>query len=245
MLPLRQVLDSLQVSFQQLAEMCLTAMGKSDNPPTCRVCAHNSIVRKHHSDPLSLPIPLKNMPATMYVPSTLLTHPVMYISAQGSWVELPHPQSSHDQLGMHFPSISDPGVTHSCDLILTTCLSSRGLLFGSSSMPHPVEHFCYQSGLHGSNCSQRTTVHWHHTFPSMSHPLDLQAHLKRATSYDTTSHRVNGIPGVQLLEVWNQFSHLSQLCSPQYVSSCTVGTDRKSQNSMYSARAGYYLMISL
>jgi hypothetical protein len=33
----------------------------------------------------------------------------------------------------------------------------------------------------------------HHALPSAYHPVDGQAHLKTATSYDNTIYRVNGI----------------------------------------------------
>jgi len=66
-----------------------------------------------------------------------------------------------------------------------------------------------------------------------------------ATSFDNSSHRVNGIPALQWLEVWIQFLHSSQVASPYCFQSCTNGTHQISQNSMNSMRVGSDLMVSL
>jgi len=224
--------------------MCLSAIRQSENPPKYGVAIHCTIVQKRHSDPKCLPIPMRNMPGAIYVPSTLLKHPVKCISPQGSSVQLVLPHSCRDQQGVHSPSVSEQAVSHSRVSILTTSLSFRALQFGSSGVPWPVERPGLQSGSHASNSSQRNTVHRRRAFPSQSHPLNLQAHLKRTTSPDNTSHRVNGIPALQGLEVWIQFSHSSQFASPHYFLSCTNETHQKSQNSKNSVRAGHCLMVS-
>jgi len=108
-------------------------MGKSENPPKYRVAIHWTIVLKRYTDPRCLPIPMGNMPGTIYVPSTHLKHPVKSISPQGSGVLHAHPQSSRDQHGVHSPSISEPGVSHSRVLILTTSLHA-----GLRNLHHPV-----------------------------------------------------------------------------------------------------------
>jgi hypothetical protein len=177
--------------------MCLSANGKLENPPKCRLAIHCTIVLTHHSDPRCLPIPRRNMPAAIYVPSTLLMHPVTCISPQGLRVLLARPQRIRAHQGVHSPSVSEPGVSHSQVSILTTFLLFRALLFGTSGVPHPVDHPALQIGWHASNSAQRNTVHRRGAFPSKSHPLDLQAHLKTVTSPDNTSHRVNGIPALQ------------------------------------------------
>jgi len=137
------------------------------------------------------------MLAAIHELSTLLKHLVKCIFPQGSLVLLALPQSIRDQQGVHSPSGSEQVVSHSRVSILTTSLLCRALQFGSSVVPHPVEHPGLKSRLHASNSSQRNAVPRCRAFPSKSHHLDLQAHLNTATSSENTSHRVNGIPALQ------------------------------------------------
>jgi len=118
--------------------------------------------------------------------------------------------------------------------MLTTSWLSTVFFFGSSGVPHPVERLGHPSGWHALNFSLRNTVPWHHAFPSQSHPVDPQAHLKTVTLPENTSHRVNGIPELLRLEVWIQFSHSSQFASSHYFLSCTNGTHQIFQNSINS-----------
>jgi len=229
MLRLRQARDTPQLCWHALAEMCLWAIGQSENPPKYRVAIHCIIVLECHSNARRLPTPMRNMPAAIWEPSTLLKHPVKCISPQGFLVQFVSPQV----------------VSHSRLLILTTSLSSRALLFGSSGVPHPVEHLGLQSAWHASNYSQRNTVHRPRAFPSLSHSLDFQVHLTTAALSDNTSQRVNGIPALQWIEVWIQFSHLSQFSSPCYFSSGTDETHQQPQNSTHSVTVGHCSMVSL
>jgi len=146
MLHLRQALDSPQVSWPALAEMCLSAIGKSENPPKYWVVIHCTMVLNGHSDPRCLPIPMRNMAATIYEPSTLLKHPMKCISTQESSVLLALLQCIRDQNGVWSPQVSKQVVSHSQVSILTTSWSSRALQCLSSGVPHPVECVCLQSG---------------------------------------------------------------------------------------------------
>ena len=145
MLRYRQARDTLQVPCQALAEMCLSAIGKLENPPKCRLAVYPTIVQKRHSDPRCLPLPISSMPATIYEPSMLLKHPVKCISPQPSSALLAYLQCIRDQQGVHSPSVSEQVVSHLQISILTTFWSSRALLFGSCGVPHPVEHVRLQS----------------------------------------------------------------------------------------------------
>jgi hypothetical protein len=73
----------------------------------------------------------------------------------------------------------------------------------------------------------------------------LQAHLKTATSSGNISHKVNGIPALQWLEVWIWFSHLSRFASQHCFLSCTDETHQMSVNSTNSVRVGSCLIVSL
>jgi len=245
MLCLGQVRDSPQVHWQELAELCLLAIRKSVNPPKYSVAIHRTIVLKRHSDVRCLPIPISNMAAAIYVPSTLLKHFVKCFSPPGSLVQLALHQFIADQRGVHSPSVSKHVVSHSQVLILNTSWLSRPLQFWSLGVPHPIEHRGHQSWRHASHSSQWNTVAWHSAFPSPSHPLDPQAPLKTATFSENTSHRVNGIPVLQWLEVLIEFSHSSQFASPYSFWSCTNATHWTSQNSVNSMRVGHCLMVSL
>jgi hypothetical protein len=122
---------------------------------------------------------------------------MMCISRHESLVLLALIQSIPNQQGLHSPAVSEQVVSLSHVSIQTTSGSSRALQFGSSGVPHPIVHVPLQSGYHASNSAQWNTVHRRHAFPSLSHPLDRQAHLKTATFFETTSHRVNGNMALQ------------------------------------------------
>jgi len=219
--------------------------GKSENSLKYRVSIHHTTVQKPHSDPRYLCMPMGNIPATTYVLSMLLKHPVQYISQQGLLVSLVGLQSIRDQQGVHSPLVAEPGVSHSQRLIVNSSLQYRAFPFGSSGVPYPVECCDLQSGWHVSNSSQMNTVHRGHASPSQYYPLDHQAHMNTARSSDNTSHRVNGIQALQWLPVWIQFSQWSQFASRHYFLSCTDETNQKSQNSRYCVRVGHHFMASL
>jgi len=168
----------------------------------------------------------------------------MYLSTK-SLVKLALPQPIRDQQGVHSPSGCRQVVSHSRVSILTTSFLSRALQFGLSGVPQPVECSGLQSGLHASNSSQRNTVRRRCDFPSKSHPLVYQAHLKTATLSENTSHRVNGIPASQWREVWIQFLHSAQFAGLKCFSSCTDETHQISKNSINSVGVGRGLMVSL
>jgi len=146
MLRLRQARDTPQVPIPALAEMCLLASRKLENPPKCWVAIHRAIVQKCHSDPRCLPIPMRRMPAAIYEPSTLLKHPVKCISPRVSLVLFTLLESIRDQQGVHSPSLSEQVVSQLQVSILTTSWSSRALQSESSDVPHPVERLRIQSG---------------------------------------------------------------------------------------------------
>jgi hypothetical protein len=179
-----------------MAEMCISPIGKSEIPPKYPVAIHCTIVLKCHSDLQCLPIRMRNIPATINVPSTLLKHLLKCIFPDRSVVQLALPLSDGDQQGVHSPSDSEQVVSHSRVSILRTCLLSTALQFGSSGVPHAIERAGLLSGLHASNSAQPDTVPWHRAFPSQSHPLDRRAHLKTATLSQITSHRV-----IEILEL--------------------------------------------
>jgi hypothetical protein len=128
---------------------------------------------------------------------------------------------------------------------LTTTWLSRDLQFEPSGVPHSVKCPGLQSRWHTSNASEWDTLPQHCAFRSQSQSLDHLVHLKTATLSETTTHRVNGFPALQWLEVWIQFSLLLQFASPHCFLSCTNGTYQKSPNSMHSVWVGLCLMVSL
>ena len=129
---------------QALATMCLSAMGKSENPHKYRVAICRTNVLKRHSDPRCLPIPTRNMPGAIYVRSTHLKHLVKCISQQESSVSLAWPQFIRDHQGVHSPSVSEPVYYHSLVSILTTSWLARALQSVSSGVPHAVEQLHLQ-----------------------------------------------------------------------------------------------------
>jgi len=165
-LDLHQVRDTPQVNWEALAEMYLSAIRIWENPPRCQVAIRCTIVLKCHSNPRCLPISIRIMPASFYIPSTLLKHLVKCISLQGPLVYLALLQSIQDEQGVHSPSISEQVVSHPPVSILTTSTSSRALQFGSSSVLHPVECQGLLSRWHALNFSLRNTVHCRCAFPS-------------------------------------------------------------------------------
>jgi hypothetical protein len=76
MLRPRQAWDTPQIGWQALAERCLSAIGKLENPPKCLVAIYRTVALKRHSDRRCLPIPMRNMPGAIYEPSTLRKYPV-------------------------------------------------------------------------------------------------------------------------------------------------------------------------
>jgi len=120
MLRFRQVRDTPEVCGHALAELCLSAIGKSKNPPKYRLAIRCTIVQKRHSDPRCLPIPMRHMPAAIYVRFMLLEHPMKCISRQESLVSHALLQSIRDQQCVHSPWLSEPVVSHSLVSILTT-----------------------------------------------------------------------------------------------------------------------------
>jgi len=245
MLGLWQVRNTPHVNWEALAEMCRSAIRKSENLPNYRAAIHRTIILKCHSDLQCLPIPMRNMPAAISVPSTLLKHVVKCMFPQGSLVQHALPQCIWDMESVHSSSVSEQVVSNVQVSIPTTFWSSRTLQFGSSALPHPVEHRGLPSRWHVSNSSQRNTVPRRCAFPSQSCPLDHQAQLKTAPGSENTSHRVNGILALQWFEVCIQFSHWLQVTSPHYCLSCSNQTHQKSQNSMSSVRVGRCVMVSL
>ena len=143
---LSQVRDSLQDSWQTLAKMSLSTIRKSDIARKYWVAIHGTIVRKHGCDPRSLPTLTRNMLAAIHAPSMLQKHPAECTSPPLSSDVLALPQSSRDQLGVHFPMVCRQVVFHWRVLILTTVRSSIALRSESSGVQHPVELLHLQSG---------------------------------------------------------------------------------------------------
>jgi len=108
----------------------------------------------------------------------------------------------------------------------TTSSLPNCLQFVSPVVLHPVEHLRLQSRLHASNSSEWKTMPLHCAFPSLYHPLDLQAHLKTTTSSENSSHWENRFLVCLWLEVWIQFSLSSEFASPHCFQSYTDGTDQ-------------------
>jgi len=173
--------------------MCLSAIRNLEVPSRCRVAIYRTIVLKCHFDRQCIPIPMTSMPAAIFIPSTLLKHSVKCISPQRSSVQLALLQSTRDQQGVHSPLVSEHEVSLSAGANLTTFLLFRAVHFESSGVPHPVELVYLQSAFHALNTSLQNIVPWRRAFPSHYHPVDLQVHLKTATSSENTSYRVNGI----------------------------------------------------
>jgi hypothetical protein len=86
MLHLCQVHDTPQVHWPALAEMCLSAIGKLENPPKYRMAFQSTIVLRRHSNPWCLSIPMKNIPAAINVPCTPQKHLGKCIVLEGSLV---------------------------------------------------------------------------------------------------------------------------------------------------------------
>jgi len=164
MLCLCQIRDTPQVCWLALATMCLTAIEKLGNQPKYGVAIHRTIVQKHRSDPRCSPIPMRAMPAAIYIPSTLPKHPVMWMSPQGSSGELALLQSIRDQHGVHSLSVPEQIVSHSRLSFLTTSWSSGALQFGSYAVRHSGEHCGLQSRWPASKSSEPNTVHRHRAF---------------------------------------------------------------------------------
>jgi len=86
MLRLSQIRETPLLYRQAMSEMCLSAIGNMEHPPKYRVTINHTVMPKCHSDLRYLPIPMRNIPAAIYIPSTLLKHLVKCIFPQESLV---------------------------------------------------------------------------------------------------------------------------------------------------------------
>jgi len=115
-----QVRDTLQVCWQALAEMSLSAIWNWENPPINRVAIHPTIVQNRPCYHRCLPTLMKLMLATINKLCMRLKDPVKYNSPPWSAIFLTLPQPTRDQWGVHSPSVSKSVVTHWLVSILTT-----------------------------------------------------------------------------------------------------------------------------
>jgi len=185
------------------------------------------------------------MPDTICEPSMLLKQLVRCISQQASSVLLGHPHSNQDQWGVHSPLVTEPRVFGWQVLILTTSWMSRVLQSVSSSTLYAFALLHLQSRWHAWNALQRNTVPLHLAILSLNYLVNVQAHLKIASSSGNTSYWVNKISALLSLEVWIQFLLSSQFASPHHFSSCTDEAHLECENSMNSIRVGHCFMVSL
>jgi len=116
----RQDLDTQQIYWKRLPELCLPAIGKSESAPKYRVAIHCTIVLQFYSDPRGLPIRMRAITGIIYVPSMLLKHPERCITPQGTLVVLVLAQFIQNQHGVHSHLVSEQVVSHSGLLIITT-----------------------------------------------------------------------------------------------------------------------------
>jgi len=143
---LGQVQDTLQVSWEAMARMSLSASRRSEIPPKYPAATHCAIVQKYHCDARCLPTLMRNMLAAIHKPSILQKHPTKCTSPPGSSRVLALPQSIRAQWRVHSPLVFRRVVFHWLISIQTTALSCTALQSESSIAPHPVELLCLQSG---------------------------------------------------------------------------------------------------